>query len=87
MTVVQEIHAHLDETPLYLATVYEIMKRFDIAEHFYLLSRTEAHPLGRHCNMITAVLYWLGARKYAQNDYAAVLPLLAEAEQLAQQYE
>jgi tetratricopeptide (TPR) repeat protein len=82
----QNIRVYLDITLLYLAILYEIRKRFDKAEHFYQLlleeEREFAHNLFK-CSALTGLV----RVKYAQHDYAAIPPLLTEAEQLAQQYE
>jgi tetratricopeptide (TPR) repeat protein len=84
--VIQKLHAHLDIVPLYLAAVYEVLKSFDKAEHFYQRLRKVTHPLGRNyeeCGALTGLV----RVKYTQNDYAALMPLWNEAEGLAQQYE
>lgn len=86
LTVGQELHTHLDHGLLYSGTLYEMLLNWEKAEHFYVLSRSEAHQLGRYyfeCGALTG----LTRVKHAQGDYAAIPPLLAEAEQLAQQYE
>ncbi len=86
ISVAQKLKGHADAAPVYLATVYEVLKAFDKAEHFYRFSYEEAHPLGRHyfeCSALTGLV----RVKDAQNDYAAIPPLWTEAEQLAQQYE
>ena len=82
----QKIHTHLDAAHLYLATVYEVLKGLDKAEHFYQLSKTEAHQISRNYFMCGAPT-GLVRVKHAQKDYAAIPPLWTEAERLAQQYE
>ncbi len=86
ITVGQKLHAHLDATPLYLATVYEVLQSFEKAEYFYQLSQTNAHRLGRNY-FECAALIGLVRVKRAQSDYAALPPLWTDAERLAQQYE
>ena len=86
ISVAQKLKGHVDAAPVYIATVYEVLKAFDKAEHFYRFSYEEAHPLGRHyfeCSALTGLV----RVKDAQNDHAAIPPLWTEAEQLAQKYE
>jgi tetratricopeptide (TPR) repeat protein len=81
-----ELHAHLDHGLLYAGVLYETMLNLEKAEHFYRQSQSEAHQLGRHyfeCGALTGLI----RVKHAQGEYAAIPPLLAEAEELAQQYE
>ena len=82
----QRIRAHLDLGPLYLGIIYEANRQMDKAVEFYQLSLTDARPIQRNY-YISAALTGLVRVKHAQGDYAAIPPLLAEAEQLAQQYE
>lgn len=82
----QKLYAHNDTPLLYLAAVYEVLKDYEKAQHFYLLSRSEAHPLSRHyyeCGALTGLI----RVKAALSDYPAIPPLWSEAEQLSQQYE
>jgi tetratricopeptide (TPR) repeat protein len=86
LKVGEELHAHLDHGLLYTGVLYEMMLNFERAEHFYRRSQSEANQLKRHyfeCGALTG----LTRVKHAQGEYAAIPPLLAEAEQLAQQYE
>jgi tetratricopeptide (TPR) repeat protein len=86
ITLGQKLHAHIDVALLHLATVYEVRKGYEKAQHYYQLARTEAHPLSRHyyeCGALTGLL----RVKRAQRDYTAISPLWSEAEQLALQYE
>lgn len=86
MRVGQKLHVHVDAVPLYLATLYVVLKRFDKAEYFYQYSLTEAQQIGRtfyKCGALTGLTNF----RYIQNDYTAIPPLWTEAQQLAQQYE
>ncbi len=82
----QRLRAHLDFAPYHLAVLYETQKQFEKAEGHFRLSYSDAHPRGRgvfECAAITGLV----RVKHAQGDLAAIPPLLAEAEQLAQRYE
>jgi len=82
----QKIYADLYMAPVYLGTVYEVLKEYDKAEHFYRLSQMEAYSLGRNY-VKSGALTGLVRLKHAQHDYTTLLPLWTEAEHLAQQYE
>ncbi len=86
IAVGQKVHAHLVAAPLYLATTYEVLNRFDKAEQFYQFTQVEAHKLGRYyfeCGATTGLI----RIKHALRNYAAIPPLLVEAERIAQRYE
>ncbi len=73
----------IGEILTWLGLVYESAHQLDIAMNHYtrsLLARGRSYFEG-------AALTGLVRVKHAQSDYAAIPPLLAEAEQLAQQYE
>jgi ATP/maltotriose-dependent transcriptional regulator MalT len=82
----QKLHAHREIGLLYLATLYEVLKRFDQAEYFHQLAQTEAHSLGRNY-VESGALAGLMRIKHAQKDFSAIPPLWTEAERIAQQYE
>ena len=82
----QRLHAHLDYAPLYAGILYETTQRLDEAESHFHLARAEAHRIDRHYYESSS-LAGLVRVKHVQGDYGAVPPLLAQAEQLAQQYE
>lgn len=82
----QKLRAHNDTALLRLATVYEVQREYEKAQHFYQLAQTEAHPLSRHyyeCGALTGLV----RVKRALSDYPAIPFLWSEAEQLAQKYE
>jgi len=76
----------LDAIPFYLGTIYEVLKEFEKAEHFYQLVQAEVYSLERNY-FECGVLSGLVRVKYAQNNYPALLPLWVKAAQVAQQYE
>jgi hypothetical protein len=80
------VHAHLDVSSLYLATVYEILEKFEKAEHFYQLLQTEAGQIERTYNKC-ATLVGLVRVKHVQRDYTAIPLCWSEAERLAKEYE
>jgi tetratricopeptide (TPR) repeat protein len=73
------------EVQSWLAELHEIAKEFSEAARLYLLP-FEQNFLSR-LYFQSAALTGLVRVKHAQGDYAAIPPLLAEAEALAQQYE
>ena len=78
--------SYLLETVNWLGVSNEILGRWDEAEKFYTENLVANRWTGRLyfiCGSITGLV----RVKHAQGDYAAIPPLLAEAEQLAQQYE
>jgi tetratricopeptide (TPR) repeat protein len=82
----REIHAYLVSPSLYLAQSYEILGQFDEAEKCYQLLLVEVQKFVQYyfiCGGHTG----LGRVKYAQHDYAAILPHWTEAERLARQFE
>jgi hypothetical protein len=86
ITAGQRLHAHLHGPPFHLATVYETLKNFEKAEHFYQFTQAETHLLDRHyfeCGALTGLV----RVKHAWNGYTAIPSLWTEAEHLAQQYE
>jgi tetratricopeptide (TPR) repeat protein len=86
ITAGQKIQAHLDITPVFLATVYEVQNGIEKAEYYYHFAYTQTHPLDRHyfeCGALTGLV----RVKYTQNDYAAIPPLWTEAKRLAEQFE
>ncbi len=82
----QKLLADLYMAPVYLGTVYEVLKEYDKAEHFYLLSRMESHPLSRNY-VESGALSGLVRLRFTQNNYGALPQLWNEVEQLAQKYE
>jgi tetratricopeptide (TPR) repeat protein len=86
ITIGQKLRAHNDTALLPLATVYEVLKDYEKAQHFYQLAKTEAHPLSRHYYEGGA-LTGLVRVKRVLSDYPAISSLWSEAKQLAQQYE
>ena len=80
------VDAHREIALVSLATLYEALKAFDKAEHFYQLAHTEAHRLDRNyfeCGALTGMI----RVRYAQNNSTAIPPLWTEAKRLAQKYE
>ena len=82
----QKLYVNYEPALLYLATSYEVLKGFDKAGHYYQLLLENSHRLGRNL-FVCGALTGLVRVKYAQHDFAAIPPLFAQAEQLAQQYE
>jgi tetratricopeptide (TPR) repeat protein len=78
--------SYLLETINWLGIASEILEQYSEAEKFYQQNIGEYKWTGRlyfHCAALTGLV----RVKHAQGDYAAIPSLLAEAEQLAQQYE
>lgn len=86
LTAGQRLHAHFHLPPFHLATVYELLKDFEKAEHFYQFTQEETHLLDRHyyeCGALTGLV----RVKQACNGSTAIPLLWTEAEHLAEQYE
>ena len=81
-----EVLKGFDKAGHFYATSYEVLKGFDKAGHLYQLLLENSHRLGRNL-FVCGALTGLVRVKYAQLDFAAIPPLFAQAEQLAQQYE
>jgi tetratricopeptide (TPR) repeat protein len=78
--------SYLLETLIWLGIGNEILQCWDDAAKCYTKNLSEYRWTGRlyfHCAALTGLI----RVKHAQGDYAAIPPLLAEAEGLAQQYE
>ncbi len=78
--------SYLLETINLLGNAHEILQRWIDAEKFYNENLTEYRWTGRRyfeCGALTGLV----RVKHAQENFAAIPPLLAEAEQLAEQYE
>jgi tetratricopeptide (TPR) repeat protein len=78
--------SYLLETLIWLGIGNEILQCWDDAAKCYTKNLSEYRWTGRlyfHCAALTGLI----RVKHAQGDYTAIPPLLAEAEQLAQQYE
>jgi len=82
----KRLRAHLHVAPLFLAIAYEVTQRICEAEEYYRFSYDDSKAIDRNY-VRCAALTGLVRVKHTQGDYAAIPPLLAEAEQLAQQYE
>jgi hypothetical protein len=86
IAMIEKLHAHLYIPTVCLATVYEVLKDYDKAEHFYQLTQAETFYLKRNfflCGALTGLV----RVKHTHQDFTAVSSLWAEAERLAQQYE
>jgi len=75
----------INESWAELGRLREVLHDFDKAEDYYGLSLSQRTSSRRYVDC--AALAGLVRVKHAQGDYAAIPLLLAEAEQLAQQYE
>jgi len=78
--------SYLLETLIWLGIGNEILQCWDDAAKCYTKNLSEYRWTGRlyfHCAALTGLI----RVKHAQGDYAAIPPLLADAEGLAQQYE
>jgi tetratricopeptide (TPR) repeat protein len=82
----QNIRVNLDRTLEYLATLNEVLKRFDEAEYFYQLFQKEAQELADNYSE-SGALTGMVRVKHAKKEYPAILSLWSAAEQLAQEYE
>jgi tetratricopeptide (TPR) repeat protein len=82
----ENINAHLDFAPLYLAILYETVQKIEKAEGYYCLTQSISKSNARHY-FESSALAGLIRVKHTQGDIAAIPSLLEEAEQLAQQYE
>jgi len=88
LVIKQDIHdtSYLLDTVNWLGNANEITKNWVTAEKFYQHNLSEYKWIG-HLYFACGAHVGLVRVKHAQKDYAAILPHLAEAEQLVQQYE
>jgi tetratricopeptide (TPR) repeat protein len=80
-----QISPDIPEVLVWLGQLHEVKQQWNVALDWYNRS-LELKWTGRR-NFECEALTGLVRVKHAQGDYAAIPPLLAEAEQLAQQYE